>query len=55
MILAKKMPGRSIATLCKKWVEAGFLEIVDPSNKARKYKLAHHYDTLIGIDEGNKK
>lgn len=34
---------RTSAALCKKWVEAGFLEIVDPSNKARKYKLAELY------------
>ncbi len=38
---------RTHTALCKKWVEAGFLEIVDPSNKARKYKLAKPYDTLI--------
>jgi Fic family protein len=38
---------RTIAALCKKWVEAGFLEIVDHSNKARKYILAARYDVLI--------
>ena len=32
---------RTNAVLCKKWVEEGFLEIVDASNKARKYQLAH--------------
>jgi len=31
---------RTNATICKKWVKGGFLEIVDASNKARKYKLA---------------
>ncbi len=31
---------RTNAALCKKWAEVGFLEIVDASNKARKYKLA---------------
>ena len=41
---------RTNTALCKKWVEAGFLEIVDPSNKARKYKLAKPYDALIGDD-----
>jgi Fic family protein len=40
---------RTNTTLCKKWVESGFLEIVDPSNKARKYKLAEIYKALITI------
>lgn len=39
---------RTNAALCKKWVECGFLEIVDDSNKARKYKLASLYDVLVG-------
>lgn len=34
-------------TLCKKWVEYGFLEIVDPSNKARKYQLAGPYNIKV--------
>ncbi len=38
---------RTNATLCKKWVEEGFLEVVDHSKKARKYKLAKPYDTVI--------
>lgn len=38
---------RTNTTLCKKWVEAGFLEIVDHSNKARKYKIAKLYEALI--------
>jgi hypothetical protein len=33
--------------LCKKWVEGGFLEIVDASNKARKYKIAAPYDFIV--------
>jgi Fic family protein len=37
---------RTRTTLCKKWVEGGFLEITDPSNKARKYKLSAPYDAL---------
>ncbi len=37
---------RTNTALCKKWVMAGFLEIVDPSNKARKYKLAQAYEDL---------
>ena len=38
---------RTNAALCKKWVEAGFLEIVDPSFKARKYKLADKFSVLV--------
>ena len=38
---------RTNAALCKKWVERGFLEIVDYSNKARKYKLAEPYDVIV--------
>lgn len=30
---------RTSAALCKKWVEAKFLEIIDSSKKGRKYKL----------------
>jgi Fic family protein len=37
---------RTSAALCKKWVEAGFLHVVDPSNKARKYGLATPYAVL---------
>lgn len=38
---------RTRAALCKKWVEGGFLEIVDYSNKARKYKLAEPYGIIV--------
>ena len=38
---------RTSSALCKKWVEAGFLEVVDPSNKTRQYKLARRYTVLI--------
>lgn len=38
---------RTGAQLCKKWVEAGFLEIADFSNKGRKYKLAKAYEDLV--------
>lgn len=38
---------RTRAQLCKKWVEGGFLETVDSSNKGRKYKLAKTYKKLI--------
>jgi len=38
---------RTNSALCKQWVDIGFLEIVDPSNKARKYKLSEKYENLI--------
>ena len=38
---------RTNAMLCKKWVEAGFLSIVDPSFKARKYRLATKFQILL--------
>ena len=38
---------RTNSDLCKKWVECGFLKIVDYSNKARKYKLAEPYEILV--------
>jgi Fic family protein len=39
---------RTSSLLCQKWVEAGFLEIVDFSNKGRTYQLANAYKKLIG-------
>ncbi len=41
---------RTSTALCKKWVQSGFLEIVDYSNKARKYRLAKPYYVLV--DDG---
>jgi len=38
---------RTRATLCKKWIEEGFISIVDPSFKARKYKLAKKFLVLL--------
>ena len=40
---------RTNAALCKKWVEAGFLDIVDPSFKSRKYKLADRFKNLLDV------
>lgn len=37
---------RTSSQLCKQWVEEGFLEIVDFSNKGRKYKIAQKYEAL---------
>lgn len=38
---------RTCAALCKKWVEIGFLEIVDFSNKARRYRLSKKYNLMV--------
>ncbi|WP_264732138.1 MULTISPECIES: Fic family protein [unclassified Wolbachia] len=38
---------RTSAQLCKKWVEMGFIEVVDFSNRGRKYKLSKQYEDLI--------
>lgn len=38
---------RTCAALCAKWVESGFLVVVDPSNKGRKYQLAKTYQKLV--------
>jgi Fic family protein len=38
---------RTSAALCASWVESGFLNMVDSSNKGRKYKLSAEYQKLI--------
>lgn len=38
---------RTSAQICKDWVESGFLEMVDPSNRGRKYKLSTQYEDLL--------
>lgn len=38
---------RTSSALCKQWTEDGFLKIVDPSLKARKYALADKFKILI--------
>lgn len=38
---------RTSAALCKKWVEERFLEVVNFTNKSRKYKLAKPFNELI--------
>jgi Fic family protein len=41
------MSARPAAALCAKWVETGFLEIADPSKKARRYRLTVKYEGLV--------
>jgi hypothetical protein len=38
---------RSAALLCRRWVEAGFLEVTNPSRKSRRYKLGDVYEGFI--------
>lgn len=38
---------RTCAHICASWVDDGFLEIVDASNKGRRYKLANQYERLM--------
>ena len=38
---------RTCSELCRKWTEAGFLVVIDPSRKARKYALAQEYRILL--------
>lgn len=38
---------RTSAALCAAWVENGFLDMVDSSNKGRKYKLSKQFESLI--------
>lgn len=43
---------RSAAALCKKWVDAGFLVIENPSTKGRSYRLADTYEALVAAQAG---
>jgi Fic family protein len=38
---------RTRTKICVTWVKNGFLDIVDASNRGRKYKLSKQYETLI--------
>lgn len=38
---------RTSALLCQKWVEEGFIEIVDPSNKGRSYSISNKFRELV--------
>jgi hypothetical protein len=43
---------RSAAALCSKWVDAGFLVVENPSRKARSYRLADIYESLVAQQAG---
>ncbi len=38
---------RTSSQICKKWIENGFLIIVNPSKKSRSYRLADEYSVLL--------
>ena len=38
---------RTSSQLCYSWVQAGFLEVANPSNKARSYRLSDVYRDLV--------
>jgi Fic family protein len=38
---------RAAARLCQDWITDGFIEVADPSKKARKYRLAPAYEALV--------
>lgn len=41
---------RSVALLCQRWVEEGFLEIANPARKSRKYRLVAKYEEAVAAD-----
>ncbi len=41
------LKSRSSQTLVKKWLEADFIEIINPSRKSRTYGLTHEWEFLI--------
>ncbi len=48
-----KLSPRTINALCKEWVEEGFLEVENPSRKARSYRLAPAFEELL-VQNGNR-
>lgn len=38
---------RNASDLCRRWVQQGFLDIADPSKKARSYQLSSRYEALM--------
>jgi len=42
---------RMVRNIANKWVQEGFLEVLDPSNKNRRYGLSEIYRQFIGNDD----
>ncbi|MES2213095.1 MAG: cell filamentation protein Fic, partial [Pseudomonadota bacterium] len=40
---------RTASQLCSDWVADGFLDVVNPSNKARTYKISDRFSALINL------
>ena len=41
------LSSRQASDLCGRWVREGFLDVADPSKKARRYQLAPVYEALV--------
>jgi Fic family protein len=41
------LASRAASDLCRRWVQEGFLEVAEPSKKARRYQLAPPYEALV--------
>ena len=41
------LSSRQASDLCGRWVREGFLDVADPSKKARRYQLAPPYEALV--------
>ncbi|MDD3681651.1 MAG: hypothetical protein PHX36_09030 [Mesotoga sp.] len=44
------LSNRMVRNVVNKWVQEGFLEVLDPSNKNRRYGLSEIYRQFIGND-----
>jgi Fic family protein len=38
---------RTASAICAKWVESGFLTVIDPARRSRKYGLSKEYQRLL--------
>lgn len=48
-----KLRPRTVRQLCRNWVEAGFLVIVDPARKSRRYALHENYHRVLECHNPN--
>jgi hypothetical protein len=48
MTRALGLAPRTVRDLIAGWVNAGWLEIVDPSRRARRYRLSADYRRIVG-------
>ena len=45
---------RSAASLCARWVKAGFLVVDNRSKKGRRYRLADTYESLVAAEAASR-